>query len=123
MATIRKEGVLLEKTYLGFENLGVMNPAVIQVNGIIHLFYRAVRLGNNSTIGYARLSSPTTVESRMDVPILFPQFDYESQGLEDPRICQIDGLFYLSYTAFDGVSALGALATSTDLITFKKSAL
>jgi len=120
MATIRKEGVLLEKTSLGFENLGVMNPAVIQVNGIIHLFYRAVRLGNNSTIGYARLSSPTMVESRMDVPILFPQFDYESQGLEDPRICQIDGLFYLSYTAFDGVSALGALATSTDLITFKK---
>lgn len=120
MATIKKEGVLLEKTTLGFENLGVMNPAVIKADGKIHLFYRAVRQGNNSTIGYARLSDPTTVEYRMDVPILFPQFDYESQGLEDPRICQIDGLFYLSYTAFNGISALGALAISKDLIAFKK---
>jgi predicted GH43/DUF377 family glycosyl hydrolase len=50
MTTIKKEGIILEKTTLGFENLGVMNPAVIQVNGIIHLFYRAVRLGNNSTL-------------------------------------------------------------------------
>ncbi len=120
MATIKKEGVLLEKTTLGFENLGVMNPAVIKADGKIHLFYRAVRLGNNSTIGYARLSDPTTVEYRMDVPILFPQFEYESKGLEDPRICQIDGLFYLSYTAFNGISALGALAISKDLIAFKK---
>jgi predicted GH43/DUF377 family glycosyl hydrolase len=120
MIQIKKEGVLLEKTELGFESLGVMNPAVIQVDGIIHLFYRAVKAGNFSSIGYAKLNSPTTVASRMDVPILFPQFDYESQGVEDPRICQIEGTFYLTYTAYDGISALGALATSTDLITFKK---
>jgi predicted GH43/DUF377 family glycosyl hydrolase len=120
MIQIKKEGVLLEKTDLGFENLGVMNPAVIQVDGVIHLFYRAVKAGNFSSIGHAKLSSPTTVASRMDVPILFPQFDYESQGVEDPRICQIEGTFYLTYTAYDGISALGALATSTDLVTFKK---
>jgi predicted GH43/DUF377 family glycosyl hydrolase len=120
MITVKKEGVLLEKTTLGFENLGVLNPAVIQADGIIHLFYRAVRQGNNSTIGYARLATPTSVEFRLDAPLLFPQFDYESQGLEDPRICQIEGLFYLSYTAYDGTSALGAVATSTDLIHFKK---
>jgi hypothetical protein len=39
-----------------------MNPAVIQVNGVIHLFYRAVKLGNFSSIGYAKLASPTQVE-------------------------------------------------------------
>jgi predicted GH43/DUF377 family glycosyl hydrolase len=120
MIHIKKEGILLEKTTLGFESLGVMNPAVIQVNGTIHLFYRAVKAGNFSSIGYAKLSSPIEVESRQTVPALFPQFDYESQGMEDPRICLIEGTYYLSYTAFDGVSALGALATSTDLITFKK---
>jgi predicted GH43/DUF377 family glycosyl hydrolase len=120
MLTIKKEGVLLDKTNLGFENIGVLNPAVIQNKGTIHLFYRAVRQGNFSTIGYARLATPTSLEYRMDVPLLFPQFDYESQGLEDPRICLIDDTYYLSYTAYDGVSALGALATSTDLISFKK---
>lgn len=120
MITIKKEGVLLEKTALGFENEGVLNPAVIKVNGVIHLFYRAVRKGNFSSIGYAVLSSPLKVESRLNVPILFPQFDYECQGMEDPRISLINGVFYLTYTAYNGISALGALATSTDLITFKK---
>jgi predicted GH43/DUF377 family glycosyl hydrolase len=120
MIQVKKEGVLLEKTSHGFENLGVLNPAVIQVNGAIHLFYRAVKKGNFSSIGYAILSSPLKVESRQSVPILFSQFEYESQGLEDPRICQIDGVFYLTYTAFDGISALGALATSVDLVSFKK---
>lgn len=120
MLSIQKHGIILEKTSLGFENLGVMNPAVIESGGKIHLYYRAVRQGNNSTIGYARLSDPITVEFRLDVPLLFPQFDYESQGLEDPRICKIEGLFYLTYTAYDGVSAMGALALSPDLLNFKK---
>lgn len=120
MIQIKKEGTLLEKTTLGFESLGVMNPAVIQVGGIIHLFYRAVKAGNFSSIGYAKLATPTQVESRQDVPILFPQFEYESQGMEDPRISLIEGTYYLTYTAYNGISALGALATSTDLITFKK---
>lgn len=120
MVTIKKEGVLLEKTALGFENEGVLNPAVIQVNEVIHLFYRAVKKGNFSSIGYAVLSNPLKVGFRLAVPILFSQFDYESQGLEDPRITVIEGVFYLTYTAYNGDAALGALATSTDLITFKK---
>jgi predicted GH43/DUF377 family glycosyl hydrolase len=120
MLTIKKEGVLLDKTTLGFENVGVLNPAVIENKGIMHLLYRAVREGNFSTIGYARLDSPKTLASRSDVPLLFPQFEYESQGLEDPRICFIENTYYLTYTAYNGVSALGALATSDDLLTFKK---
>jgi predicted GH43/DUF377 family glycosyl hydrolase len=118
--SIKKEGILLEKTHFGFENQGVLNPAVIQIGDVIHLFYRAVRVGNFSSIGYAQLSSPTEVKFRSEMPILFPQHEYESQGLEDPRICQIDGIFYLTYTAYNGSSSLGALATSTDLITFNK---
>lgn len=43
MIEVKKEGVLLNKTELGFENEGVLNPAVIKVDDIIHLFYRAVR--------------------------------------------------------------------------------
>ena len=42
MIEVKKEGVLLNKTELGFENEGVLNPAVIKVDDIIHLFYRAV---------------------------------------------------------------------------------
>lgn len=123
MIAIKKEGIVLEKTTLGFENEGVLNPAVIEANGLIHLFYRAVSKGNYSSIGYCSLSEPTTVTHRSDSPIIFPQFDYESHGVEDPRITKIDEVYYLSYTAFDGVNALGALATSLDLINFEKKGI
>nr|MBP8244612.1 hypothetical protein [Chitinophagaceae bacterium] len=112
MPSVIKNGVLLEKTCLVFENEGVLNPAVIRENDIIHLFYRAVSKGNYSSVGYCRLSGPLTVAERSDSPLLFPQFDYESKGMEDPRIVKIDDLYYLSYTAYDGINALGALAVS-----------
>lgn len=120
MIEVTKHGVILGKTMHGFENEGVLNPAVIQEGRNIHLYYRAVSKGNYSSIGYCRLSDPLTVEERHDVPLLFPQFDYESQGVEDPRITKVDDLFYLSYTAYDGINALGALAVSKDLEHFDK---
>ncbi len=123
MIDIKKEGVLLRKTDLAFENEGVLNPAAIREGDIVHLFYRAVQEGNHSTIGYCRLKNALEVDFRSNVPILIPEYDYESQGLEDPRVVKIDDVYYLSYTAYDGVNALGALATSKDLIHFKKHGL
>jgi predicted GH43/DUF377 family glycosyl hydrolase len=120
MITINKLGILLEKTKHGFESEGVLNPGVIEVDDDIHLFYRAVTKDNFSTIGYCKLSSPMKIEMRSDKPILCPQSEYEFQGLEDPRIVLIEGIFYLTYTAFDGINALGALATSTDLVHWEK---
>ncbi len=120
MVQIDKLGILIHKTDLPFECEGVLNPAVIKVGDSIHLFYRAVAKDNYSTIGYCKLSAPMVVESRDDKPLLVPQAEYEFQGLEDPRIVEIEGIFYLSYTAFNGVNALGALATSTDLKHWKK---
>ena len=66
MLEVKKEGVILKKTGLDFENDGVLNPAVIQDGDIIHMFYRAVRVGNYSTIGYCKLDSPLTVFHRLD---------------------------------------------------------
>ncbi|MFD1255929.1 hypothetical protein ACFQ3S_03900 [Mucilaginibacter terrae] len=120
MVKVKKEGVILRKTDLGFENESVLNPAVIVDNGTIHFFYRAVRKGNYSSVGYCVLDTPLTVGFRLTVPLLYPQFDYEIKGMEDPRIVKIDNIFYLTYTAFDGPNALGALATSSDLKHFQK---
>ena len=120
MVTIHKLGIVLEKTDKSFELEGVLNPAVIKVSHRIHLFYRAVAKDNYSTIGYCELSSPMVILHRNDEPLLSPQFEYEFQGLEDPRIVLIDQTFYLTYTAFNGINALGALATSTDLINWER---
>jgi beta-1,2-mannobiose phosphorylase / 1,2-beta-oligomannan phosphorylase len=124
MIEIKKEGILLSKTALEFENEGVLNPAVIREGDSVHMFYRAVREGNHSTIGYCRLDGALTIIERWDHPFMEPELDYESHGVEDPRIVKIEDTYYMTYTGYDGVNARGALATSkNDLMHFKKQGL
>ncbi|MFA6581985.1 MAG: pesticidal protein Cry7Aa [Paludibacter sp.] len=120
MIKVKKEGIILSKTELEFENEGVLNPAVIRVGDSVHIFYRAVQLWNQSTIGYCRLDGALNIVERWEKPFIVPEFDYESQGVEDPRIVKIDDTYYMSYTGYDGINARGALATSKDLIHFEK---
>ncbi len=120
MIQVKKEGVVLSKRDLAFENHGVLNPAIIQDGGLIHMFYRAVTTDNHSTIGYCNFKDPLVVNERMDVPLIVPEHQYESQGVEDPRIVKIENVFYLSYCGYDGINAFGAIATSTDLKNFTK---
>ena len=63
------------------------------------------------------------IVERSNTPVIFPQFPYEGHGIEDPRIVKIDDLYYLTYTAYDGKNALGALAISKDLIRWDKQGL
>lgn len=123
MIEVKKEGILLKKTSLEFESEGVLNPAVIANDDGIHLFYRAVEKNNYSSIGYCKLSGPLTVEERLTRPVLSREFGFESHGVEDPRITRIDDTYYLTYTAYDGVNALGALALSKNLKHFDKVGL
>ena len=123
MIQVNKQGILLKKTTHGYENEGVLNPAVIAEGDKIHLFYRAVSKGNYSSIGYCKLNGPLMIEERFETPVIFPQSEYECQGVEDPRLVKIDDLYYLTYTAYDGVNALGALAVSKDLKTFDKKGI
>jgi beta-1,2-mannobiose phosphorylase / 1,2-beta-oligomannan phosphorylase len=117
---VNKLGIVLSKTANDFESEGVLNPAVIKVGETIHMFYRAVAKDNYSTIGYCSFSSPLVIKTRNDKPLLCPEAEYEFQGLEDARIVFIEGTYYLTYTAYNGTNALGALATSTDLVHWEK---
>ncbi|HWZ04911.1 MAG TPA: hypothetical protein VNX40_14945 [Mucilaginibacter sp.] len=123
MITVKKEGVVLQKARFEFEDESVLNPAVIHAGNTIYMFYRAVHTRNYSTIGYCEMDGPTSVKVRWQKPFLSPEFDYESHGMEDPRIVKIDDTYYLTYVAFDGDNALGALATSTDLKNFTKQGI
>ena len=103
MVLIRREGVLLEATENEFENQAVLNPTVVQQGNTLHLFYRAVKEGNYSSIGYCKLEGPMSIVERKESPVLFPEYDYEIHGTEDPRVVFLDGtyfkisLFALSY--------------------------
>lgn len=123
MESVTKHGVILEKTERPFEELGVLNPAIYQDGNTVHMFYRAAKKGNFSTVGYCRLEGPLTVVERNTEPIFSPEFIYEIHGVEDPRITKIDETFYMTYVTYDGMNACGAIATSQDLKTFKKKGI
>ncbi|MDN5203912.1 hypothetical protein QQ008_21145 [Fulvivirgaceae bacterium BMA10] len=101
-----------------FEDEGVFNPACIKAGENIHMFYRATRKENYSTLGYCLLENPLKIKHRYDKPVLLPEDGIK--GIEDPRITKIDDTYYLTYTVYDGVNARGALATSKDLKIFCK---
>jgi len=107
MIEVKREGIILEKTTNDFENCGVLNPGVYQDGNIVHLFYRAVTENNHSTLGYCKLKGPLKLVERLNEPFFSPAFEYESIGVEDARIVKIDDLFYLTYTGYDGINALG----------------
>lgn len=120
MIAVKKEGILLNKSDLNFENAGVLNPAGFQEGKIIDVLYRPARKGNDSSIGYCQLSDLMAVAKRLSVPLLSTIEENESHGIEDPRLVKIEDFYYLTFTAYDGVNAMGALATSTNLLHFDR---
>lgn len=123
MFEVKKIGMILEPTNLEFERKAVLNPACYQDGEFVHMFYRAVNDDGDSCIGYAKLKGPTEVVERWDRPIIMRDYPYEIKGVEDPRIVNIDGTFYMTYVAHDGKNAITAYATSADLKTFKKEGI
>lgn len=120
---INNLNIVLTKSNLPFENHSVLNPACIQNENITHMFYRAVRNTNmQSTIGYCQLKNNIIVK-KSNRPILTPEHKYESHGIEDPRIVKINDTYYLTYTVFDGKTALVGYASSTKLPNFNKCGL
>ena len=123
MITVKKYGVLIEKAHNSFEDEGVFNPAIYQDKNEVHMFYRAVRKGNFSSIGYCKLDGPLNVIERSEKPVLYPEKSYEFKGVEDPRITKIEDTFYLTYAAYDGINVFGAFATSKDLKKFDRKGI
>ncbi|MBS1666855.1 MAG: glycosidase [Bacteroidetes bacterium] len=119
---IRNEKVL-------WEEKDVFNPAIVVKDGKIFMLYRAqAKTGKpdgTSRIGLAE-SSDGFHFTRREEPVLFPANDdekkYEWQGgCEDPRVVEdSSGTYYMTYTAFDGKMARLLVASSTDLIHWKK---
>jgi beta-1,2-mannobiose phosphorylase / 1,2-beta-oligomannan phosphorylase len=123
MIDISKGEIILEcRPECKFENEGVLNPACVDLDGITHMFYRAVSKGNFSTIGYCQIKNDQVIY-RSDKPVLVPEFRYESHGVEDPRITFLEGKYYMLYTAYDGQSATVAYAVSNDLKKWDKKGL
>ena len=103
----------------GWQSASAYNPAAVVHDGRVVLLYRAHADDRVSRIGYAVSDDGLRFETEPS-PVLEPTEPYEQRGCEDPRLTCIDGVFHLTYTGFDGQTALLCLATSTDLRSWTK---
>ncbi len=87
-----------------FEVRGTFNPAAVDVEGSVHIFYRAVSNENISTWGFAASKDGFCIDERSDTPVYFPRVDFEKNGCEDPRATLIGDAVLIFYTAYDGVT-------------------
>jgi predicted GH43/DUF377 family glycosyl hydrolase len=94
-----------------WESGSVLNAAAVDLDGSVHLLYRATDHDNNSTLGYARLKDGIHVDERLPEPVYTPREEFEKHGTEDPRLSVIDTTLHLAYTAFNGTIARGALSS------------
>lgn len=104
-----------------WEALNVFNCAVVHHNGLFHMLYRAQGRDYISHIGYAA-SADGVRWNRMSDPVLSPADANETRGVEDPRAVEIDGAFYMTYTAYSPNGILAMIARSTNLITWERIA-
>lgn len=102
--------ILLPDPDSDWESSHVFNPSVIYHNGLFHMHYRAQGLDSVSRIGYA-VSSDGLIWNRLQNPVLEPTDESEARGVEDPRVTEIDGVFYMAYTAFGNNHSESAVVT------------
>ncbi len=91
--------VLLPDPTSDWECYNVFNPSVIRHNSLFHMHYRAQGVDWVSRIGYA-VSEDGVHWNRLRRPVLEPHDGTDSRGVEDPRVTEIDGVFYMCYTAY-----------------------
>jgi hypothetical protein len=104
---------IVSPTGRGWESAGTFNPAV--VHGKFVRLYRAQDADGTSRLGYAESRNGIDFVRRPD-PVLSPEADYEKDGgVEDLRLAEFGGTYYLTYTAFNMRDAQLSLATSKDL--------
>jgi predicted GH43/DUF377 family glycosyl hydrolase len=111
---------ILRPTDQPWESRFVFNPAAIVKDGLVQLLYRAQGPDGRSSIGLAR-SSDGVHFKRLSEPVMVATEPFELPGgCEDPRVVEVGGTYYMTYTGYDGVSARLCVATSRDLLRWRK---
>jgi predicted GH43/DUF377 family glycosyl hydrolase len=116
------------KKEVRWEERNVLNPSAIVKDNKVYLIYRAQDNQMTSRLGLAISEDGLHFKKQAD-PVFYPDNDsmmpYEWKGgIEDPRIIESeDGIYVMTYTAYDGKLARLCLATSKDLTTWEKQGL
>ena len=102
---------ILEPRGDDWESVAVFNPSAVYKDGKIHIYYRAVGdyFPYTSRLGYAIFDEDLNLVERQSEPVMIPDAKMWERSLEDPRVTEIDGDFYLKYVATPTPSPPGAV--------------
>lgn len=114
---------------VSWDDQDILNPAAVVRHGKVYLLYRAREKQGypikTSRIGLAESGDGVNFTHK-PLPVLYPdndefkEFEWQS-GCEDPRIVEDgQGKYYMMYTAVQGYEAKLFVATSDDLLIWKK---
>jgi predicted GH43/DUF377 family glycosyl hydrolase len=107
-----------------WESAAVYNGTAIMKDGKVFIFYRAEQNYYSEYISRIGLAvSKDGLKFKKKGLIISPERRYEKRGCEDPRICEIDGRYYMTYVAYSGRKVNIALAESKDLLNWKKKGI
>jgi len=112
-----------------WEGKDIFNPCAVVKDGKVYVLYRAEDFvgahNGTSRIGLA-VSGDGLHFERYPLPVFYPEndeyLDIEWEGgVEDPRIVEDEsGTYYMTYTAYDGKKTKLCIATTEDLIVWRK---
>lgn len=95
-------------------NVEFLDPRVVRISST-----GALRLTFVSHLRLARLDQGREVHD-VSAPALVPETDFETYGVEDPRITRIEGAWWLTYVAVSAHGACTALASTEDFGSFRR---
>ncbi|MDQ5962430.1 MAG: beta,2-mannobiose phosphorylase / 1,2-beta-oligomannan phosphorylase [Patescibacteria group bacterium] len=113
----KENPILAPREGKDWEALGVFNPAAVDIDDTVHIYYRAATKTNVSTIGHATAKDGIHIDFRTEEPIYKARTEEEGigrteyAGCEDPRIVRIEDMLYMTYTGYNGKQPRVALST------------
>jgi len=102
-----------------WESKNVLNPTAIVKDDKVYLLYRAQTHDMTSYIGMAVSEDGFNFVKEKE-PVMVPTEECEKAGVEDPRIVEFDGTYYMTYTGWTRVTNYLCLAASKDLYNWEK---
>lgn len=105
----------------------VHNAGVVKADGRYVMIFRSHLLNGRSILGLAESEDGYSFKVRSQ-PFMVPCgegvfAEYEEYGVEDPRICRIDGSFFITYSAYSRHGVRIGLARTPDFNSVERIAL
>jgi predicted GH43/DUF377 family glycosyl hydrolase len=129
--------IIEPRPHLAWESKATFNPGAVEVDGSVHLLYRAIGDNDMSVVGHAVSYDGLHIAERLDKPAYIPEVAHNLPvgprpdgvylsgggwygGSEDPRATKIGDRIYLTYTAFDGWGSVRVALSSISTEDFLK---